>query len=208
MKKKANTETLYNEFANAKKQQKTIWIASMAFLLFAFIAVLFFAGYWMGKVVVVKENGQRVDAAILDQEETFKAQASLLIDRAFSFANSGDRFTYRDNQAKTLFLMDARSANRIFKAYEKQKVYADMLSKGTVYSASIDPKSIEIFGNSEPFNCRFTGWITIKENGTLTKFKADCSGKLIYYTPNYPYNPHGFFLTEYVQNTIRHEETR
>lgn len=205
---KTDSEILYNQFAESKKQQKYIWISSMVFVTTAFISVLIFLAYWSGKVVVIKENGQRITSVVQDEEKTFKAHAYQLLDKAFHYANSFDRFTYKENQAKTLFFMDARSANRLWTNYENNKVFADVLSKGTVYDAEIIPESINISGESEPFNVSFQGTIKVKDNGYITEYRVSSQAKLIYYTPYYPHNPYGFFLTDYVQKSQRYEQEK
>ncbi|NKI28206.1 hypothetical protein HCG49_16760 [Arenibacter sp. 6A1] len=196
---KSESEILYNQFSRAKQQQKYIWISSMVFVMGAFIAVLVFLFFWSKNVVVIKENGQVVSAVVQSREATFSAMAKHHLDQAFHFANSFDRFTYKKNQAKTLFLMDSKSANRLWSVYEREGVFADVLSKGTLYEARILPESIQVVGDQEPYRVQFQGIIKVDDGGFITTYLAMGKGKLIYYTPSYPENSTGFFVTDYVQ---------
>lgn len=203
---KSESETVYNQFSKAKQQQKYIWISSMLFVTVAFIGMLVLLYYQSKNVVVIKENGQKVSAVVGNEKETFTALASEHLDRAFKYANSFDRFTYKDNMAKTLFHMDSRSANRLFSEYENSGALADVLSKGTIYDAEILSESIRITGDREPFEFVFQGTIDVNDGGHVTKYLAQGTGELIYYTPHYPENPTGFFITNYTQKTKIYEQ--
>ena len=203
---KTESEVLYGQFSKAKQQQKYIWISSMLFVAIAFISVLVFLYFQSQNVVVIKENGQEVSASVLSKEETFKAQASEHLDKSFHYANSFDRFTYKDNMAKTLFHMDSRSANRIFSQYEESGALADVLSKGTIYESEIIPESIKINGNKEPFTFQIQGIIEVNDGGFVTKYLAQATGEMIYYTPHYPEKPTGFFISSYNQKTRLYEQ--
>ena len=203
---KSDSEIIYNRFSKSKQQQKYIWISSMLFVLVAFLSTLLYAYFTSKNVTVIKENGQEVSAYVGSEEEAFKARAYEHLDRTFHYANSFDKFTRKLNMGKTLFNMDSRSADRLFGKYEKEGVFADVLSKGTIYEANILPETIKIMGNQEPFDIEFQGVIEVNDGGFITKYLTLCQGKLIYYTPHYPENPRGFFITNYTQKNKLYEQ--
>lgn len=199
------SEKLYNRFSKSKQQQKYIWYSSLIFLLVIFIGLLMFMYNWSKNVVVVKENGQQISSEVQNNADNFKAYVYTHLDNSFKFTNSFDRFTYKKNRAKALFLVDANSLNRIWSIYDKNGVFADVLSKGVIYDAYILPNSISIRGNNEPYRVSFKGIIEVKEDGYITKYLSNCQGDLFYYTANYPENTTGFMLQNYHQITKRYE---
>ena len=203
-----DSEILYNSFTKSKKQQRYIWISSLIFLAICFISTLIILAMKWNNVVVVKESGRKVDAFVTTVEKTFEANAKLHLDRSFYYLNTFDRFTEKENRGKALLHIDSRAADRIWTKYNQEGVFADVRAKGVTYKSQIDPKSIEIFGNQEPFQFSFTGIITRVDQGKEIKFKANCSGDMIYYTPVYPQKPTGFFITNITQKLTPYEQNK
>jgi len=193
------SEVLYNRFAKSKKQQKYIWNSSLIFMGLCFISGLIFLYLKSNQVIVIRESGQRVEAAVGTEEETFQAHAKLHLATTFKFLNTFDRFTEKSNRGKTLLHMEKRAADRIWSIYNDQGVFADVRAKGVTYKGEIDPGSIIVSNNIEPFRFTFIGYITKNDKGIKETFKATCSGDMIYYTPIYPQKPTGFFVTNFQQ---------
>lgn len=203
---KTESEILYNQFSRAKKNQKYIWITSFVFLTIVFIAMLVFLYFKSNQVAMFSENGQKVEGTMVDGVTLFKATSKKHIAESFHYLNSFNRINFESNKGKALFYIDARACSRVWKKYEKEGVFADIITKGTVYKAEVIPNSIKVSGNNEPFNFVCQGIITVIDNGFVTKYLTTAKGKLIYYTPKFPEKPTGFFITDYNQNMRIYED--
>jgi len=204
-----NENKLIKEFdasAKAKKQgamwSKLIVLFSGLVVLGAFIFAYLAIDKAMNTIIVVERSGQYLERKAEDRESLIKALLKTTCANLVQHANSFDRMTVKENQARALFYCNKADLQRIFNLYNQEKSYHEALEMGTVYKCEIESFG-DITGQQEPFGVTFTSILTIIKGNTITKFRITSQGTLIGTTAHFPENSTGFFFNSYQQSITR-----
>lgn len=206
---KENILENFDDLAIEKKNGRTI----MSLIVFFSLLVIAFVLIWTyaivsnagDKIKVVDNNGQYLKTTLEKKEKLFKSLIQNHCANTVYYANSFDRMTVKENQAKTLFLLNSADAYRIFAKYKDNHAYNASLDRGVIYKTELE-KIDEISGTQEPFHVRFTSVLTIADNDRpTTKVRILSEGDIVSYTPQYPENVSGFYFKNYNQTYQREE---
>lgn len=209
-----NKENYINEFdsyARAKKQHVIITISFIASSVIIIIAVLFWAANVsknaLNKVIVVERSGEYLKTSTDKNEKLFQTLIRTTCSNLAFYANSFDRFTIRENQAKALFYGEKLSLETIFIKYKDDGSYHEALENGAIYDCRIE-KFGEIKGIEPPYFVDFTCVLEVKYLDHTTRFRIYCVGELEKCTPQFPENTTGFFFRKYQQTFKRIDEVQ
>ena len=159
---------------------------------------------------MVDRGGTYLKTSTEREEKLFESLVQSHCANSVYYANSFNRLTIKENQAKAVFLMNQNDALRIFSRYKDSKAYGDALDRNVNYTAVFD--QIEsISKDNEPYHVVFYSTLTIiDDDGATLRFKIRSEGDLIKYTPQFPENTSGFYFKNYVQSyeKLKNDENR
>jgi hypothetical protein len=196
----SNFET---DITKPKKQQAMMMKLILLFCLLIVFSVLLFAFSLVKKsynnVQVVDKSGAYLKVNTISKEKLFRSLLESHCANSVGFANSFDRLTILENQARAKFLINATDAARIFSKYKTENAYSDALDRGIVYRTNF--QKIDFFnGDREPYHVVFTSILQIYDNGNIAaSYTINSEGEIIHSTPQYPENTSGFMFTKYAQ---------
>lgn len=202
MNKKTEILKGYDDYIEGKKSSKfAMYIVAGVCLLVTIIALIlnFLTNIEsLGKVQVIDSSGRAVPSEVKRREEILLASAQQHIANAMFNLNSFDRATINENQAKAYFLVEKKSADRIFSSFNSTGAYNDAIRNGFIYKAEFT-KLINFSRNNEPYEFEAEGVLTVTDGSREIKNKIVGKGLLRYITPSYPTNPQGFIIIDYLQ---------
>lgn len=212
-----NKETIlknFDDLATAKKNGYNYLLLITFFSFAVIVAILIWTASiqinMIGNVKVVNPNGAYLNTTTEREEKLFESLVQNHCANAVYYANSFNRLTIKENQAKAVFLMNQNDAARIFSKYKDSKAYGDALDRNVTYTAVFD-KIESISKENEPFHVVFYSTLTINDDDRPpVKFKIRSEGDLIKYTPQFPENTSGFYFKNYVQSyeKLKNDEYR
>lgn len=212
-----NKETIlknFDDLAIAKKNGYNYLLLVTFFSFAVIVAILIWTASiqvnTIGNVKVVNQNGAYLNTTTEREEKLFESLVQNHCANAVYYANSFNRLTIRENQAKTVFLMNQNDALRIFSRYKDNKAYGDALDRNVTYTAVFD-KMESVSKENEPYHVVFYSTLTINDDDRPPlKFKIRSEGDLIKYTPQFPENTSGFYFKNYVQSyeKLKNDEGR
>lgn len=197
----------FDDLSVAKKNGRTIMSLIVLFSLMVIVFVLIWTYAIVSnagdKIKVVDSNGQYLKTSLEKKEKLFKSLIQNHCANTVTYANSFDRMTVKENQAKAIFLMNRTDAYRIFSKYKDNHAYDNSLDRGVIYKAEFE-KLEEMSGTEEPFHVRFSSVLTIADNDKEpVKVRIFSEGDIVSYTPQYPENISGFYFKNYNQTYER-----
>lgn len=205
MKRKRDTEAILKGYDDVVEGKRTgrlamwlITIVSIVITLSALIISALLQANSADKMKVIDNTGRVIKSDLRREEDVRIATVQAHLANAIFYLNSFDRNSIKENQARALFLVDKKSADRIFNSYNRQGAYNDALQSGYIYRAKFNKLTI-LEGTSEPFAFEMEGELTVTDGSRTIKTKIIGKGNLRYSTPNFPNNPQGMLVYDYLQ---------
>lgn len=150
-------------------------------------------------VRIVDKAGNYLPSTLTNKDKLFQVLLKNHCANTAYFANSFDRLTIKENQARTVFLCNRTDAMRIFANFNTRGAYADALNRGVIYRTQFLHLD-EFSGDREPYHVRFTSLLQIVDNDRPTaEFEIGSEGEIITHTPQYPENTSGLYFIKYSQ---------
>lgn len=191
----------FEELSKAKKDNKNrnrlvVVLAGVA-ILGAFVFSFSVVQSAMNKIIVVDRAGEYLKISAEDSEQLFTTLVKATCSHLTHYANSFDRLTIKQNQAKAMILCHKNELQPVFNLYNQEKSYHEALERGVIYYCELE--QVTVIGNTKPYHVEFTSILTITDGNRQTRFRIFSEGNLIPTTPQYPENTTGFFFTSYKQ---------
>ena len=193
----------YNGLQASKKSSVTIALIYGICSLIAFIAVLIWAygvhQSSVNEIKVVDKVGNVLNSSTVRKDKLIKSLIEAQCATTVYYANSFDNLTLKENQARTLFLMNQTDARKIFETYKENNQYHDALQRG--YDFETEYLEMKDFDSSkEPFEVSFISKLKISQGDKAPSVYYIVShGQIITHTPQYPENPYGYYFKSYSQ---------
>jgi len=198
----------FYSFTQAKKNNsillKLVLLFSLIVVIVSFVWTYKVSNNALNKVVVVERSGEYLKTSAESSEKLFKTLIKTTCSQLVYYANSFDRLTIKENQAKANFYCNKESLQPIFKLYKEEKSYHEALERGVIYKCELE--EVTLIGSEEPYNVVFSSILTIIDKESKVKFRIMSSGTIIKTSPQYPENITGFFFTKYEQSIKEIEE--
>jgi hypothetical protein len=192
----------YDDYIEGKKAGKTAMFLISGFALLIVLSSLLFSFQLQRKAIdtikVIDSNGRKIESEVKRENEVLASSVQAHLSNAFFYLNTFERNTIKENQARAMFLVDKKSADRIFNSYNSTGAYNDAIRNSYIYAGKYI-KLIKFEGKEEPYEIELEGEITITDGDRTLKNKVTGKGKLRYTTPSFPNNPQGFLLYDYLQ---------
>jgi len=194
----------FDSLGKAKKANVTFVKLAFGFALIAIICTLIW-GYMVTqsafqKILVVERDGRYLEISAENWDKLHETLIKNTCAYVSHYANSFDRLTINENQAKAKFYCNTEDLNRIFNLYNAEKLYHDAIEQGAINKCEI--QNFQVIGSEEPYQVKFTSLMTIINGEYTTKFLIESVGTLITTTAQFPENQTGLFFTSY-QQTIK-----
>jgi hypothetical protein len=192
----------YNSLQEGKKRTMTISmiyaISSVVIIISCFIWMYAVSISTVDKLKVIDKTGNYVNTSTVRKEKLLKSLIESHCANTVYYANSFDRLTIKENQAKTLFLMNQKDAKKIFETYLKNNNYNDAIQRSYDFETTII-KIKELDTTEEPYKVSFISEFKISQGEKIQKYYIISEGEIVSHTPQYPENPNGFFFKSYSQ---------
>ena len=197
----------FDDFSRAKKIGAINSKLIIAFSLIVIISVLIWA-YSISvsaynKIIVVDSQGGFLQTTAESREKLFITLAKTTCSNLIHYANSFERLTITENQAKAMFYCNREDMLTVFNFYDDKKAYHVALESGAVYKAEIE--NIKKIGVVEPYEVEFTSILTVVNMHRETKYRIYSSGLLIEIASQFPENNTGLFFSNYKQTLVEIE---
>ncbi len=192
----------YDDLIQGKKQSRFAMILVIIFSTVISISALIFAFLIQIKsidtVKVIDSSGRYLKSETQRRDQVLKASVQSHLDNVIHNLNSFDALSIKENQVKSIFLVDQLSANRVFDSYNVSGAYNDAMQNGVIYSSKMD--KVTVFeGEKEPYSFEIEGLLVVKKGETEIKKGIKGKGKIRYVTPSYPNNVQGLQVYDYLQ---------
>ena len=201
--------TDFDDFTSAKKTNARIVIACFVFAIVVIITVLIWAASVtqtaINKIIVVERSGEYLKISADTSEKLFISLVKNTCATATIYANSFDRITINENQAKAAFYVNQNALQGIFLKYQNDGSYHEAIQNGVVYKCEMETFE-SITGEEEPYIVNFTAILSIIYKEHITKIRIKSRGEIIKTTPQYPDNITGFYLRNLAQTFEKYKD--
>lgn len=212
MKKKGQQEEqtvkgrLLQDFDDYARAKKTSAITVRAILLFAFaviVVALWFCYRMVSKasstILVVDQTGQALKVSPGYLDKLMRTQLEAHCGSVAYYANTFDRLTITENQARTVFLMNKADAYRVFARYKDQRAYSDAIDRNLEYRCRL-LEVTEVQQIQDFQRIKFQALLQILDNSEpIKEFIIHGEGDARRSTPQYPENTAGWYFSRYTQ---------
>lgn len=193
-------------YSELRKNNRTVWavviVSVISILSILYLAMLIYSDS-TNKVFTINNEGDLIPLSLVsernDKVKLIKANADYFVKNFYEL----DQYAIKDKKEKALWLV-GEQPTKIIKDKDNKGYYNDFLSiNGLVQKAEILPESWEISNIDESPNANFS--VLVKRiNGRNEEFyRADVQMRMTKVNINYPYNPFGYLITNFVENLVK-----
>lgn len=192
----------YDDVVEGKRNGRlAMWLITVGSVIFGLTALIISAllqAESADKMKVIDSTGRVIQSDLRREEEVRVSTIQAHLANAMFYLNSFDRNSIKENQARALFLVDKKSADRIFNSYNRQGAYNDALQSGYIYRAKFNKLTV-LEGKTEPFTFEAEGELSVTDGSRTITTKIVGKGNIRYSNPNFPNNPQGMIIYDYLQ---------
>lgn len=193
---------IYNSLQDSKRSSVKITLVREVVTVIVVISILTWAFFihmnTVDKIKVVDQSGNYINTNVVKRGKLINSLIKSHCAKAVYYINSFDRLTIKENQAKSLFLINQKDASRIFDTYYKNNNYNDAIQRG--YSFETTFLEINEFAiEEEPYKVKFISELVIEQGNTTQKYHIISTGEIVTSTAQYPENPFGYYFKNYTQ---------
>ncbi|WP_075344133.1 hypothetical protein [Tenacibaculum agarivorans] len=197
-------ETLYNGLVESKKssakQTKLYVYGCVAIVAMVLVFAFMIFSSTMDKLVVIDQKGNEVQSHITTREKVLETTVTKFCSETTYLGNTFDRITLKENQAKLKFIMEEKSALRLWGFFKQNKHYNDALYRGYAYKGKFI-KMLKMDLSQKPYAVQFLGELEVYEGANLSrKIPFVAKGKITERSAKYPESYLGWYMTDYLQN--------
>lgn len=202
-KEKAEIIVGKNIYSELKRNSRVVWgvviisLVSIASILYLALAIYSDS---TNKIFTINNKGDLIPLSLIsakeDKVKVLKANADYFVKNFYDL----DQYSLKEKKEKVLWLV-ADQPTKIVKDKDNKGYYNDFLSiNGLVQKAEIIPDSWEISNIDDNPNVNFA--VLVKRiNGTNQEYyRADIQLRMTKVNINYPYNPFGYLITNFVES--------
>lgn len=202
-KEKAEIIVGKNIYSELKRNSRVVWgvviISLVSIVSILYIALAIYSDS-TNKIFTINNRGDLIPLSLIsakeDKVKVLKANADYFVKNFYDL----DQYSLKEKKEKVLWLV-ADQPTKIVKDKDNKGYYNDFLSiNGLVQKAEIIPDSWEISNIDDNPNVNFA--VLVKRiNGTNQEYyRADIQLRMTKVNINYPYNPFGYLITNFVES--------
>lgn len=148
----------------------------------------------------VNTDGSIIPLKLVTQKENFKVEALAHLDLFHNYFYSIDASNYEKNLEKALWLANS-SVSDLYRQKKAEGVYNRLLQYSLVQKVLHSVSQIE--SNNGNYTFRTLTVFQINRGSITDTYELVSTGKLITVDRNFPNNPHGLLITDYIENTLK-----
>lgn len=148
----------------------------------------------------VNTDGSIIPLKLVTQKENFKVEALAHLDLFHNYFYSIDASNYEKNLEKALWLANS-SVSDLYRQKKAEGVYNRLLQYSLVQKVLHSVSQIE--SNNGNYTFRTHTVFQINRGSITDTYELVSTGKLITVDRNFPNNPHGLLITDYIENTLK-----
>ena len=148
----------------------------------------------------VNTDGSIIPLKLVTQKENFKVEALAHLDLFHNYFYSIDASNYEKNLEKALWLANS-SVSDLYRQKKAEGVYNRLLQYSLVQKVLHSVSQIESNNGNHTF--RTLTVFQINRGSITDTYELVSTGKLITVDRNFPNNPHGLLITDYIENTLK-----
>ncbi|WP_040460143.1 conjugal transfer protein TraK [Galbibacter marinus] len=148
----------------------------------------------------VNTDGSIIPLKLVTQKENFKVEALAHLDLFHNYFYSIDASNYEKNLEKALWLANS-SVSDLYRQKKAEGVYNRLLQYSLVQKVLHSVSQIE--SNNGNYTFRTLTVFQINRGSITDTYRLVSTGRLITVDRNFPNNPHGLLITDYIENTLK-----
>lgn len=198
---------IYDSLVESKKKNSrniklyiiscTVIVGMVLFFAFGIVIKTF------NKLQVIDKKGNHYPSELTTREKVLETTIAKFCSEIAYYANTFDRNSLKENQARTKFIMEEKSVFRLWSFYKKENHYYDATQRGFSYKG-VFKKIIKSDLTKKPYEVQFIGEVEIYEGARLTKkLPFIAKGIIASRTAKFPEAYLGWYMTDYLQNFKR-----
>ena len=154
----------------------------------------------LNNAFAVNTDGSIIPLKLITQKENFKVEALAHLELFHNYFYTIDAANYEKNLEKALWLGNS-SVSDLYRQKKADGVYNRLLQYSLVQNVlSCDSRIRQQNGT---FVFRTLTVFEINRGSVTDTYELVSSGKLITVERNFPNNPHGLLITDYIENTLK-----
>lgn len=200
-------KTPLNNLYAALKTNRIITITALVFSSISIILSLAFAYYTysfsINHVLFLNYDGKIIPAELIERNKVISIEIKRHLDLWFRSYYTYDQNNLQQQREAGLWLIDSADGARLEEHYS-QSWFKQVVQKNISQTTELIPESVSITGNKEPYQFKASALIKIRRENSAeyNAYRLDVSGQIITVSPNYPINPNGLLILNYVEQPL------
>ncbi|MDF0720864.1 MULTISPECIES: hypothetical protein [Chryseobacterium group] len=193
-------------YSEMRKNHRTVWgvviVSTISVLSMLYVSLAIYSDS-TNKIFTINNSGDLIPLSLVssrtDKVKVLKSNADYFVKNFYDL----DQYSIKEKKEKALWLV-GEQPTKIIKDKDNKGYYNDFLSiNGLVQKAEILPDSWNISNIDDSPNLDFS--VLVKRvNGRNEEFyRADVQMRMTKVNINYPYNPFGYLITNFVENLVK-----
>ncbi|WP_417445267.1 conjugal transfer protein TraK [Joostella sp.] len=154
----------------------------------------------LNNAFVISAKGDVIPLEIVRQRENLEVEALAHLESFHHYFYDLDATNYKKNIEKSLWLGN-NSLVDLYRQKQAEGVYNRLLQYSLVQKVISIRSQITL--DKEPYHFKSVTNFQINRGTMTDTYELITSGSLIHVDRNFPHNPHGLLITDYLENTLR-----
>lgn len=178
-----------------------VWSLLIAFLVACIIFAISIKSLYekqLNTVLVLDHTGEVIPMKWMQRHENIKIEIMDHLTRFHEYFYAYDSYNIDSNTEKALWLAD-KSAEQLYIKRSNDGWYNRVKTFGITQRITIEPENIIIHGTDEPYAFELGATLSITQDKQTVRYYFETSGNIIFVNRNYPLNPHGLLITNFIE---------
>ena len=191
-------------YRSLKRNNLIVWGVLILFLISIIInAVVLYNIYFMqmNNVLTFDKNGEVIPLQWVDRNENIKIEIKNHLETFHRYFYQYDAYNYKERiEQHALWLAD-KSVEDLYITRQNDLWYDKVRQYQIKQDLFINPEDIIVQGDKEPYSFQVTATLVIQQGGKKNSYKFETTGNILLVGRNYPLNPHGLLITNFIENS-------
>ena len=153
----------------------------------------------MNKVLFIGQSGAVLPTNWLDRNDVIHIELKDHLERFHKLFYEYDAYNYKENiEKKALWLAD-KSVEQLYTQRSNNGHFGQVRQFQMTQTLDLQPENIQVVGDREPYAFRVDATLIITNGNQKKAYQFTTQGNIITCSQNYPLNPHGFLITNFLE---------
>ena len=153
------------------------------------------------KTLVLDSKGEVIPLSWIDRNENIHIEIQNHLDHFLRYFYEYDGMSYKRRIEEHALWLGDKSVEDLYIKRTNDNWYDKVKQFQITQTLFFNPEDIQVAGNKEPYRFRVDATLVIKQGLDKKAYQFTATGNIALVDRNYPLNPHGLLITNFIEKS-------